>query len=395
MTVKIMTSPSLWMESGAARQLAFIDTYPGVSEVVGLPDLHGGRSPVGLAVISRDFIYPYILGNDVGCGMALFETDIPCRRFKLDRAEKALSAAFATSDADSAEQFRKGSTSADKGRFKRRRLSLETTEEPVEPLAETSALPEEETPLGLKNSRDLGTIGGGNHFAEFQKIERIVDAKAAESLGLDGDKIFLLIHSGSRSLGQAVLSAFASETGYGLADPKAMEYLAAHDEAMAWAVLNRRLIAQRVLDAIGVKSGLRLAADLPHNFLESFEGSFIHRKGAVSADVPFVVLPGSRGTMTYLLKPKEAAKDWGRSLSHGAGRKWPRSLCRERLSKKKDKFSLTRTELGGRVVCRDAENLFQEAPEAYKDVRQVVDCLTSREAAEVSAIFRPLLTFKG
>ena len=85
--ISIITSEGNWLESAALRQLESIAGYPGVTRVAGLPDLHAGRTPVGLAVVSEGHIYPYLIGNDIGCGMGLFKTGLLRRKFKLEKYE--------------------------------------------------------------------------------------------------------------------------------------------------------------------------------------------------------------------------------------------------------------------------------------------------------------------
>jgi len=83
-----------------------------------------------------------------------------------------------------------------------------------------------------------------------------------------------------------------------------------------------------------------------------------------------------------------------RTLAHGAGRKWKRSEARARLSDRFRAQDLVRTSLGSRVICEDKALLFEEAPQAYKDIDRVVADLVSAEAAHVIATLRPLLTYK-
>ena len=85
---------------------------------------------------------------------------------------------------------------------------------------------EEECPI-----RDLGTLGGGNHFAEFQCVERIYDQEAAGSLGLCADRILLLVHCGSRGYGQEILSRFWVPEGLADGSEQAEAYMAEHDRA--------------------------------------------------------------------------------------------------------------------------------------------------------------------
>jgi release factor H-coupled RctB family protein len=354
MPVSIVTNSRNWLESGAVRQLEFIAGYPGVELAVGLPDLHGGRSPVGLAVVTRERLYPYLIGGDIGCGMALWQTELPVRKFKLDKFEKI---------------FR----------------SLEGL-----PTVDLSDLEAESSPI-----HDLGSLGGGNHFAEFQKVEEVLDETAFAALGLDRSRVALLVHTGSRGLGQRVLSAHNQETGYTVEAVEAIDYLAQHDLALSWAARNREASARRVLAALGAGGDPRLILDLPHNYLEKRGEVYIHRKGAVSTERGPAIIPGSRGAFTYLVKPNPLSAETAYSISHGAGRKWARSLCRERLSKKKGKNDLARTSLDSRVVCPDQELLWQEAPEAYKNIDEVINCLVEFQLLTITARMRPLLTYKN
>jgi release factor H-coupled RctB family protein len=350
--ITIITSEGNWLESAALRQLESLAKYPGVTSVAGLPDLQAGRTPTGLAVVSEGRIYPYLIGNDIGCGMALLKTGLPLRKFKLEKWENQLAR-----DRDYGDR-------------------------PVDnPFPETAPFP------------NLGTLGGGNHFLEFQRVEELTGAP-----GLDRDEALLLVHTGSRGFGRNIMTEFNSETGYDLADPLAGRYLELHDQALLWARRNRFLAAEKVMAYFGSGRRPEVWLDLPHNYLSRRGEFFIHRKGAVSAEEGLVVIPGSRGSLTYVLKPTadpEKLEKAGWSLAHGAGRKWERGLCRGRLEKKHDRESLRRTALKSRVVCHDLDLLFQEAPEAYKNITPVVAALVEHGLAEIVATLRPLLTFKG
>ena len=108
-----------------------------------------------------------------------------------------------------------------------------------------------------------------------------------------------------------------------------------------------------------------------------------------------MVIPGSRGTRTYLVLPAADTALSAGSLSHGAGRKWARSLCKGRLRDKYDRDSLRQNPFGGRVVCHDGELLLQEAPEAYKNIEHVLEALEAHGLCTVIAALRPLITYKG
>jgi release factor H-coupled RctB family protein len=82
------------------------------------------------------------------------------------------------------------------------------------------------------------------------------------------------------------------------------------------------------------------------------------------------------------------------SLAHGAGRKWRRSECRGRLSRRYRAHDLVRTEIGSRVICSDRDLLYEEAPQAYKDIERVIGDLLDAGLVRVIATLRPLVTYK-
>lgn len=170
-------------------------------------------------------------------------------------------------------------------------------------------------------------------------------------------------------------------------------YVNKHDQAMQWAKLNRNIIAQRFLGKLGAQAEQKL--DIFHNSLTKHRGGWLHRKGAAPADKGPLVIPGSRGTMTYLVLPKlDKAEIALHSLAHGAGRKWARSGAKAKLGRKISAAELERTSLGGRVICEDNSLIFEEAPQAYKDIEAVISDLEGVGLIEVIAILRPVITYK-
>lgn len=359
--VKIIASDVGRIDPLALDQLRQTASLDGIARVVGLPDLHAGRGiAVGAAFWSPDRIFPHLVGSDIGCGMGLWESDQPARRFKLDAAERKLRGLDEPWDGDA-------------------RAALAGAGVDAEP--------------GLAA---LGTIGGGNHFAEFQRIERIVDADRFGALGFRDDVIWLMVHSGSRGLGQAILDDWTRRHGTGSAEASGDEgqrYRIAHDRAIAWAVLNRAIIARRFCDKLGLAASRRL--DICHNSVVPYDGGWLHRKGAAPADRGLVVIPGSRGTLSYLVEPVTKHADAAlHSLAHGAGRKWGRNDAYGRLSKRFRPADFERTPLGGRVICEDKRLIFEEAPDAYKDIGGVIADLEAAGLIRVIASLRPLLSYK-
>lgn len=252
-------------------------------------------------------------------------------------------------------------------------------------------------PTGFETS--LGTIGSGNHFAEMQSVERVENEAAFADLNIDVKRALLCVHSGSRGLGEAILREHVDHfAGRGLPSEtsEANEYLTRHTKAKLWAKANREMIARRFLERL--KTHGQRIIDLCHNSVEQIQhngrSAFLHRKGAAPSTEGPVVIPGSRGTFSYLVQPLNPSAASGFSLAHGAGRKWSRSDSRVRLEKRYRANDLTRTPLGSHVICEDKDLLYEEAPQAYKNTDIVISDLVHAGLAEVIAVLRPLITYK-
>lgn len=349
-----ITNEKCWMEHTALAQLDGVAALPDVVRAVGLPDLHAGKSPIGIAVVTKGRLYPHLVGNDIGCGMGLFQTNCALKKYKQDRFVTKLNNIRALEDIP--------------------------TENPYD----------EPSPI-----YDLGTIGGGNHFAEWQAVEHIADPAAFEALGIDKKQLLLLVHCGSRGYGQRILQQYQGPEGLPAQSEEARNYYAAHQNALLWAQRNRLLVAQKLMCHLGFSPQVETKLDCSHNFVQEQDGLYYHRKGAVSALQGPVIVPGSRGSLTYILQPAQDTSLSACSLSHGAGRKWARSLCKSRIKNKYDRDTIRQTKLGSRTVCHDTDLLYQEAPEAYKNIDHVVSALVEHGLATVVATLRPLITFKG
>jgi release factor H-coupled RctB family protein len=364
MDITIFASTNNWIEGTAVEQLRKTAELAGMRRAVGLPDLHPGKSsPIGAAFITEDLIYPTLVGNDVGCGIALWRTGLSSRKLKREAWADRLRHLDSAWDGDT------GAWLLDSG------VALS----------------------GFEGS--LGTIGSGNHFAELQTVERIEKPEVCARLGVDTGSVYLCVHSGSRGFGESVLRAHIDTFGSaGLegGTEDAHRYLRLHDQAAAWAVANRDLVARRVMDRLGTE-GERIV-DLCHNSVSPcrFAGSdcWLHRKGAAPSDQGPVVIPGSRGAFTWLMTPRDAGERSAFSLAHGAGRKWSRTDSRARLEKHYSVRDLERTELGSYVICEDKSLLYEEAPKAYKNIAIVIDDMVKERLADPVAVLRPLVTYK-
>ncbi|MBY5786524.1 RNA ligase RtcB family protein [Rhizobium leguminosarum] len=354
-------SGSAWIEGAALDQLDEMSRLPGVLEIAAFPDLHPGKyGATGVALLSSR-LHPLLIGNDIGCGMSLFGLDLPLHKLKIDRAAERL-----------------------------RRLEAQAIGDVSELLAE-AGLPVD------PSSGALGTIGGGNHFCELQTVEGL--ANGGRAAGLDGQGLYLLVHSGSRALGATVFSeTVAAHSGLtaGL-DPGSQTgaaWLASHDRCVAWASLNRRLIAERA--AAALRADLRLIADVPHNLVRPSDRGFVHYKGAAAVVAgELAPIAGSRASLSYVVRPSAGVARSLGGISHGAGRKYDRATMHGRVGRNRsEREQLLRNSWGGIAICDDRSLVVEEAASAYKDAGQVVTDLENESLIVRLASFRPLVTFK-
>lgn len=361
--ILLIASPQSWIESNAIQQLTTTAKLPEIRQAVGLPDLHAGRGyPIGAAFFSVGKVYPALIGSDIGCGMALWQTSYKSMGLNLSKLEKRIG-------------------SLDK------RLEIDEILQ-IYPTIQ---------PIGSYGFAE-GTIGLGNHFAELLIIDQIYDKQISDQIELNKSHLQLLIHSGSRGIGGEILRQHINQFGHnGLLENSIEfeEYRLKHQQAMAYAKQNRELIALRIFH--NLRTTGQCLTDLAHNFLEpaiiNGEQGWLHRKGAAPSNQGLVVIPGSRGSYSYLVKPRQTELALY-SLAHGAGRKWKRSDCKDRLSAKFKQEHLVRTELGSRVICKSKDLLYEEAPQAYKNIEQVIQDLETAGLIEKVARFKPILTYK-
>jgi release factor H-coupled RctB family protein len=360
--IKIVRSEKSWIESNAVEQLKKVSELKGIIKAVGLPDLHMGKTPVGASYITKDIIYPHIIGNEIGCGMALFSTGIKKNKFKLDKIVKKLKNISSIENIDISNYIKD---------------------------------------LDMPFKGKLGTIGSGNHFSELQEICHVYDEGALEKIGVKKNNIYLLVHSGSRSYGEYILRYFiekhSCQKGLESGSEAFIEYFSQHNKAVEYSVMNRELIAHRILSAINGKENVKLL-DSIHNgiSIKNINGQeyYIHRKGAAPSDIGCVVIAGTRGSKSYIVKPIDDLFEYAYSISHGAGRKWSRFGCKEKLEKIYLKKDLKENCFGENLICREKKLIFEEAPEAYKNIDRVIQDMLDCGMIKLVASLNPLMTYK-
>lgn len=287
--------------------------------------------------------------------------------------------------------------------------------------------PEAVSDAAKKRGRDqCGTMGSGNHFMEVQMVEKVFEPDVAARWGVTEGMLAVMIHSGSRGLGYQVSDEFWKRAKkalpqFGIHVPDAQlsplpvqsglgrEYLGAMRAAANYAFANRQALMHLVRKVFESQFGgtteclgLNLVYDVAHNIAkeEEYETDgkkrklLVHRKGATRAfpGQP-VIIPGDMGTASYLLVGTDEAEKSFFTVCHGAGRVLSRTAAKKRVDVAKLVSSLR--EKGIEVRGGSKAGLAEEAPEAYKDIEQVVDAVVVNALAKRVARLKPLCVIKG
>ena len=418
-------------------QVANVATLPGiVGYSFAMPDIHWGYGfPIGGVAafsVEEGIISPGGVGYDISCGVRLLSSQIPEKDIlkKIDALLPALfsavpSGAVAGGGMElSPKELEKVLEYGAEWAVKKGFGSEEDLEKTEERGRLSGALPDSVSQRAKERGRtQLGTLGSGNHFLEIQKVDKIYDKSSAARMGLTEGCITVMIHCGSRGLGHQVcddsLKTMRRAMGsYGITVPdrqlvcvpvastEGEEYLGAMRAAANFAMANRHVIAdttRRVFKRFFPKEYLRPVWDVSHNLAHiekhRWEGREIslcvHRKGATRAFAGEpVLIPGSMGTESHVLCGTERAElETFGSTCHGAGRR----LSRGQALKKTDAGALIRdlAKKGIAVMAESRRTLGEEAPDAYKDVSNVVEVTHRAGISMKVARLRPIAVMKG
>ena len=438
-------------EDRASRQVANVAHLPGiVGASFAMPDIHWGYGfPIG-GVAATDVgnagvVSPGGVGFDICCGVRLLASRFTAADFAAHRNEvmneldrripRGLGEGSLAGGTDLDDVLRRGAAAVlDDGYGEEQDLDR-CEEHGTSTGADLSAISDLARRRG---SRQLGSLGGGNHFLEVQVVDRIEAPDVAAAFGLVEGMVTVMIHCGSRGLGHQTCTDFVrimdrAMHRYGIELPdrqlasvpvdseEGSRYLGAMAAAANFAWANRHVLAHEARRAfaagLGVSvaaTGMRLVYDVAHNLakIETHEVDgrphelCVHRKGATRAFGPGhpdlggdlrrvgqpVLVPGSMGTASWVLTGV-AANPAFFSAAHGAGRVLSRKAARARESGADVRTDLER--LGVAVRPGSVRLLAEEAPYAYKDVDEVVDvCRRAALAAPVARLV-PLGVVKG
>jgi len=433
------------------QQLVNVATLPGIEKhAMAMPDIHQGYGfPIGGVAAFRTsdgIISPGGVGYDINCGVRLLRSTLS--RDDLD--DEMITALANQMQRDVPSGIGRGGklklsdSQIDEVLNTGARWALKqgyATEHDIEFTEEQGSHPDADASFvsakAKNRGRDqLGTIGSGNHFLELQEVTDVYDDEIAKTFGLFKRQIVIMIHTGSRGLGHQNCTDYVRvmnvelQNKYNIDLPdrelacapfnsrEGQNYYKAMSACANFAWTNRQYIAHLVrgswkhIFGEGDRSKLVQVYDVAHNMAkrETHDNVdyIVHRKGATRAfgpgrqEIPEayqqtgqpVLIPGSMGTASYLLSgTDQAMKETFGSCCHGAGRQMSRMRAKKTLDYNKIKQSLE--DYGVVVRAGSAREVLEEAPEAYKDIDDVIDVVEKSGIAKTIARMRPLAVIKG
>jgi tRNA-splicing ligase RtcB len=429
-------------------------TLPGlVGQVLVMPDMHQGYGfPIGGVAATawpEGVISPGGIGYDINCGVRLLASSL-----LLDEAEPYLDdlamaldrfcpsgvgtkGALHLSSSELEQVCQTGSQWA----LKKNLATAEDLRRTEENGAMEGADMDKVSPRAMQRAAEqLGTLGAGNHFLEVGVVDQIFDARAAQVMGLELGCLTLMIHCGSRGFGHQVCTDYVQEFQsavhrYGiklpdrelvcapLNSPEGQNYLAAMRAAANYAFANRQLLTNQARQAFDFVLASKVSNpylhqvyDITHNMgkieTHTIDGVkmkvCVHRKGATRAFGPGapglpedyqsigqpVLVPGSMGTASWVLVGTQASMQ--RSLGsscHGAGRLMSRSQAKHEVRGEQLRDQLEKE--GIHIRAGSLPGLAEEAPQAYKDVDEVVGTVCGAGITRKVARLRPVVVVKG
>ena len=385
--VKIYTDD---VDGSAMQQLYNIAQLPFIhSHIAAMPDVHLGKgATVGSVIPTKGAIIPAAVGVDIGCGMnairlSIKAKDLPdnLRAIRL-AIEETIPVGFNMHKTDRARQstIRALSVGLDQIIGKHKNI-YSMQKKPYQTWV-----------------RQIGTLGGGNHF-----IELCLD---------ENEDVWIMLHSGSRGVGNAIGQYFIGlakkdmgqhlinlpdkDLAYFTEGAKYFDdYVHAVEWAQDYAMANRREMMHLILAALRKKLpkfGItKEAINCHHNYVSQEihfgEKVFVTRKGAIRAGVDELgIIPGSMGAKSFIVRGKGNPQSFC-SCSHGAGRKMSRSAAKRQFV---EQDVVEQTE---GVECRKDKGIIDEIPAAYKDIDTVME--NQSDLIEVVHTLKQIVCVKG
>lgn len=418
--VRIFMTDGLWkeMEQSLGEQIRNARRFPGVVDVAITPDAHTGYGvPVGCVMATRGTLAMGPVGYDIGCGIAALRSDVPrdaaeperVRSFSREVMRRVGLGAGSRGQSVSSQRFQevvRGGAEA----LGARRGTAERDRIPVD---DDWDIPKDSR--AWRGQKQLGSLGGGNHFIELQH---------------DGSRLWVMFHTGSRGFGHGLAAYYfekaRAELGLGRGqmdlgyfEPRSRHHRDYKNAVAAggnFAIANRLIIGHEVGAAFAEAFGSEpeLVYEISHNLVqeETHPDLFphpvwIHRKGATRA-LPSghpmlagtrwaetghpVLIPGSMGDTSYVLRPLPGAARCLYSVNHGCGRRMSRSAARRDIPQAEADRRMR--ELGV-MVNAGSHVPVDESPACYKPAEEVIRAVTEAGLAEVEVRLSPIASIKG
>ena len=385
--VKVFTDD---IDDASIQQLGNMAQLPFIhSHIAAMPDVHAGIGvTVGSVIPMRGAIVPAAVGVDIGCGMnavrlSLKANTLPDNLYKLRAAiEKSVPVGFEEHTEPSVQAATVNNMAAHLKRITDKHPGIMKMQR------------------NFQNTwgRQLGTLGGGNHFIELCLDEQ--------------DDVWVMLHSGSRGIGNKIGQYFIEKAkkdmGKALGNlpdkdlayfTEGTQHFADYVEAVGWAqdyaMLNRREMMRLVLEALQKHlpkfTTTQEAINCHHNYVQQEQHFgqevYVTRKGAISAQLGQLgIIPGSMGAKSYIVRGLGNQQSFC-SCSHGAGRRMSRTEAKRRFNA----LDLEQQTQG--IECRKDKGVVDEIPAAYKDIDTVMQHQT--DLVEVVHTLRQIICIKG
>lgn len=355
-------------------QIARIAALPDVHRLAVMPDVHEGPIvPNGIAVATASMIYPELVGGDIGCGVSAIKMEADSCLFNATAVECILP--FLRQHIPTLKQVK----------------ACDHFEYPGSLAANKLSDPSLTHHMDREGILQLGTLGRGNHFIELDVDEN--------------KRAWVVVHSGSRSMGQRILDHYRHAAGirreagawyFEKGSDLGESYLSDAAWALRYANCNRLLIINRVADILEQRWGIGLDEssyiDSPHNFirLETVDGNemIVHRKSANSAHSDeLAIIPGSMSSGSRIVRGLGNPNSLN-SSAHGAGRRFGRKEAFARINTRE----FIKVMQGIAFDRANAFELRDEAPQAYRDIDEVMRA--QHEQVRCISVLRPILNDK-
>ena len=372
-------------DATAWQQISNLCSLPFVFRHLALmPDLHGGKGmPIGTVLATKDVVIPNAVGVDIGCGMCAVKTYIKVETIEQEVLRK---------------QIMRGIRKQIPLGMEHHKEAQEEKYMPANHDVDSMTIVKRQY---VSATKQVGTLGGGNHFIELQSD--------------DEGWLWIMIHSGSRNLGKQVCDYYSrvamilNERYFSSVKPELNlpflplktkefnEYWSEMQYCIDFGLCNRKLIMQRIEEVISdaiPNVEFEPMINIAHNYAawetHFDEACIVHRKGATSAKMGEIgIIPGSQGTTSYIVEGLGNPLSF-MSCSHGAGRVMSRTEAVKSLNLAEEIQKLDEKGIVHAIRCQED---LEEASSAYKNIEEVIGQET--DLVKIRTHLFPIAVIKG